>query len=83
VCLFFFLRLLFFIAVDFVQETLAKATAGVDGMGHVSAIVASAPDNLQSVPDTIDSFPKILKPLEKFNSVATMLADVRASISIL
>jgi hypothetical protein len=55
-------------------------------MGHVSGIVenvASAPDNLQSVPDTIDSFSKILKPLENFNSVATTLANVRASISIL
>jgi hypothetical protein len=63
-----------------------KAKAGVDGMGHVSGIVenvASAPDNLQSDPDAMDSFSKILKPLEKFNSVATTLANVRASTSIL
>jgi hypothetical protein len=55
-------------------------------MGHISGIVesvASAPDNLQSVPDIVDSFSKFLKPLEKFNSVATTLANVRASISIL
>ncbi|KAG2747110.1 WD40 repeat-like protein [Suillus brevipes Sb2] len=62
-----------------VQATLAKAKAGVDGIGIVSGKVenvASASDHLQSVPDTIDSFSKILKTFEKFHSVATMLTNV-------
>ncbi|KIK41433.1 hypothetical protein CY34DRAFT_13061 [Suillus luteus UH-Slu-Lm8-n1] len=62
-----------------VQATLAKAKAGVDGIGHVSGMVENATstsDNLQSVADTIDTFSPILKPLKVFNSVATGLADV-------
>ncbi|KAG2738391.1 WD40 repeat-like protein, partial [Suillus brevipes Sb2] len=62
-----------------VQATLAKAKAGVDGIGLISGRVenvASASDHLQSVPDTIDSFSKILKPFEQFHSVATTLANV-------
>jgi hypothetical protein len=68
------------------KATLAKAKEGVDGIGHVSGKVknvASASDHLQSVPDTIDLFSKCLKTLEKFNTVATTLANVRASSSIL
>ncbi|KAG2753049.1 hypothetical protein P692DRAFT_20908539, partial [Suillus brevipes Sb2] len=72
-----------------VQATIAKATAGVDGMGHVSGMVenaTSASDNLQSVSDTIDTLSPILKPLKVFNSVAAGLADVhpyaKAALSI-
>jgi hypothetical protein len=68
-----------------VQATLAKAKAGVNRIGLVSGKVenvASASDHLQSVPDTIDSFSKILKTFEKFHSVATTLTNVRASSSI-
>ncbi|KIK35837.1 hypothetical protein CY34DRAFT_16777 [Suillus luteus UH-Slu-Lm8-n1] len=64
----------------FVKATLARAKAGVDGIGVVSGKVenvVSASDHLQSTPDTIDSFSKILKTFEKFHSVATTLANVR------
>jgi hypothetical protein len=57
----------------------ARAKAGFDGIEHVSGMVenvASAPDNLQSVSNIIDTLSPILKPLKVFNSVATGLADV-------
>ncbi|KAG1823290.1 hypothetical protein EV424DRAFT_763300 [Suillus variegatus] len=68
-----------------VKETLDNAKAHLDGIKHISGMIentASASDNLQSVPDTIDTFSQILAPLRVFNSVATRLADVQASISI-
>ncbi|KAG1743388.1 hypothetical protein EDB19DRAFT_557829 [Suillus lakei] len=41
-----------------------------------SKILLSASNNLQSVPDTIDTFSTILGPLKRFNTIATGLADV-------
>jgi hypothetical protein len=69
-----------------VKAALAKAKGGIRGIKLISGKVenvASASDHLQSVPDTIDSFSKILKTFEKFHSVATTLTNVRASSSIL
>ncbi|KAG1725688.1 uncharacterized protein EDB91DRAFT_1167458 [Suillus paluster] len=38
--------------------------------------IASASNNLQSVPDTMDTFSAILRPLKAFNSIANGLADL-------
>ncbi|KAG2343330.1 WD40 repeat-like protein [Suillus weaverae] len=62
-----------------VKATLAIAKADLEGIRQVSGIVentASSSNHLQSVPDTIDSFSKILGPFKVFNSVATGLAHV-------
>ncbi|KAG0701504.1 hypothetical protein DFH29DRAFT_1069590 [Suillus ampliporus] len=70
---------------ELVKATLTDAKAGFEGITNVSGMVqniVSASDNLQSVPDTMDTFSAILGPLKVFNDVANGLADVRASISI-
>ncbi|KAG0701496.1 hypothetical protein DFH29DRAFT_554692 [Suillus ampliporus] len=62
-----------------VNQRLADATKGVEGMKNVAGIVentASAPNNLQSVSDAIDTFSPILEPLKAFNSIAERLADI-------
>ncbi|KAG2350100.1 hypothetical protein BDR05DRAFT_955961, partial [Suillus weaverae] len=62
-----------------VKATLAIAKADFEGIRQVSGIVettASSSNNLQPVPNAIDTFSKILGPLKTFNSVATGLADV-------
>ncbi|KAG2136391.1 hypothetical protein DEU56DRAFT_901596 [Suillus clintonianus] len=70
--------------IKLVTETLAHTQTSVTGISPIQGIIqnfASVSDNLQSVPDTIDTFSKILGPLKAFNSVADKLADVRASSS--
>ncbi|KAG1741914.1 uncharacterized protein EDB91DRAFT_1336257, partial [Suillus paluster] len=62
----------------FVNERIADATKGVAGMKNVPVMAqntASQTNNLQSIPDTIDTFSAILKPLKAFNSIANVLAD--------
>ncbi|KAG2340254.1 WD40 repeat-like protein [Suillus weaverae] len=62
-----------------VTATLAIAKADFEGIRQVSGIVentASSSNNLQAVPNMIDTSSKILGPLKTFNSVATGLADV-------
>ncbi|KAG1724626.1 uncharacterized protein EDB91DRAFT_1340036, partial [Suillus paluster] len=63
----------------FVNEKIGDASKNMEGMKNVSGMaqnIASASDNLQSIPDTIDTFSAILQPLKKFNDVAVWLADV-------
>ncbi|KAG2150771.1 hypothetical protein DEU56DRAFT_908408 [Suillus clintonianus] len=67
-----------------VMEKLVHAQTGVTGISPIQEIVqniASVSDNLQAVPDMINTFSKILGPLKTFNSVANGLADVCVSIS--
>jgi hypothetical protein len=69
-----------------VKATLADAKADFQGIRHVSGMAgnaASASDNLQFIPNAIDTFSRILGPLKVFNTVANVLADVRPFISIL
>ncbi|KAG1727564.1 uncharacterized protein EDB91DRAFT_890641 [Suillus paluster] len=61
-----------------VNKRIIDATKGVAGMKNVPVMAqnaASQTNNLQSVPDTIDTFSAILKPLKAFNSIANVLAD--------
>ncbi|KAG0701515.1 hypothetical protein DFH29DRAFT_1069597, partial [Suillus ampliporus] len=61
-----------------VNKRIIDATKGVAGMENVTGIVentASAPNNLQSVSDAINTFSPILAPLKVFNSIAERLAD--------
>jgi len=55
------------------------------GISHLSGThkIASAKDNLQSVPDAIDTVSAALKPLKMFNSIANELADVDTFVSAL
>jgi hypothetical protein len=66
-------------AEQLVKERIADATQIFAGISHVSGIAqntASASDNLQSVPNAIDTLSAILRPLKLFNSAATWIADV-------
>ncbi|KAG0701512.1 hypothetical protein DFH29DRAFT_1080029 [Suillus ampliporus] len=63
----------------FVSQRIADATRGVAGIKNDPAMVentASAINNLQSLPDTIDTFAAMLGPLKAFNSIANGLADL-------
>jgi hypothetical protein len=69
-----------------VKAMLADAKEDFEGIRHVSGMAgnaASASDNLQSVPNAIHMFSRILGPLKVFNTVANGLADVWPFISIL
>ncbi|KIK33501.1 hypothetical protein CY34DRAFT_701190, partial [Suillus luteus UH-Slu-Lm8-n1] len=64
--------------LKFVKAMLADAKEDFEVIRHVSGIggnTASASDNLQSVPDAIHMFSRILGPLKVFNTVANGLAD--------
>ncbi|KAG1740552.1 uncharacterized protein EDB91DRAFT_1336569 [Suillus paluster] len=57
----------------FVDEKIADASKNMEGMKNVPGMaqnIASPSDNLQSIPNTIDTFSVILGPLKLFNSVA-------------
>ncbi|KAG1740549.1 uncharacterized protein EDB91DRAFT_355854 [Suillus paluster] len=63
----------------FLNEKIGDASKNMEGMKNVPGMAqntASASDNLQSIPNTIDTFSTILGPLKLFNSVADGLADV-------
>lgn len=64
--------------LKFVKTMLADAKEDFEGIRHVSGMAgnaASASDNLQSVPDAIHMFSRILRPLKVFKTVANGLAN--------
>ncbi|KAG2058043.1 hypothetical protein BDR06DRAFT_968962 [Suillus hirtellus] len=68
-----------------VKEKLVNAKWDLDRITHVSGMVkntASAPDNLQSASNMIDTFSLILAPLRVFNTIATTLADVHPYVKV-
>ncbi|KAG2117586.1 hypothetical protein DEU56DRAFT_905092 [Suillus clintonianus] len=69
----------------FVNERITSAAKGLTGIGLVPPIIqnaSSAPDNLQSVSDTIYKSSALLEPLKAFNSIANGIADVWAYIFV-
>ncbi|OJA21354.1 hypothetical protein AZE42_10449 [Rhizopogon vesiculosus] len=60
------------------RKRIDDVTQSLAGISHLSGTqkIASAKDNLQSVPDAIDTASAALKPLKVFNSIANGLADI-------
>ncbi|OAX32570.1 hypothetical protein K503DRAFT_870078, partial [Rhizopogon vinicolor AM-OR11-026] len=60
------------------RKRIDEVTQSLAGISHLSGThkIASAKDNLQSVPDAINTASAALEPLKVFNSIANGLADI-------
>ncbi|KAJ8587657.1 hypothetical protein M405DRAFT_934613, partial [Rhizopogon salebrosus TDB-379] len=62
-----------------VKEKIDVASQGLAGTSPVPGAaqnIASATNDLQSAPDAMDTFSKMLAPLKVFNSIASGIADI-------
>jgi hypothetical protein len=67
-----------------VEEKIDVASQGLAGTSPVPGAaehVTSVINDLQSAPDAMDTFSKMLAPLKVFNSIASGIADVLVFVS--
>jgi hypothetical protein len=67
-----------------VEEKIDMASQGLAGTSPVPGAaehVTSVINDLQSAPDSMDTFSKMLAPLKVFNSIASGIADVLVFVS--
>jgi hypothetical protein len=61
----------------------SQGLAGTSPVPGAAKHIASATNDLQSAPDAMDTFSKMLVPLKVFNSIASGIADVLVFVSTL